>query len=149
MGRPLDQAMQHAKASDVLIAQHHWPVWGNDNIQDFIKTQRDVYKFTHDQTVRYMNSGFNGAEIAEKIQLPAALDQKLYAHGYYGTLKHNVKAIYQYYMGWFDAHPSNLDPLPPKAVAKKYIELAGGENNALKNARMPMLKLTIDGLPRF
>jgi alkyl sulfatase BDS1-like metallo-beta-lactamase superfamily hydrolase len=63
----LDQAMQHAKASDVLIAQHHWPVWGNDNIQDFIKTQRDVYKFTHDQTVRYMNSGFNGAEIAEKL----------------------------------------------------------------------------------
>ncbi|MFV8104317.1 alkyl sulfatase dimerization domain-containing protein, partial [Enterobacter cloacae complex sp.6730515] len=61
--------------------------------------------------------------------------QKLYAHGYYGTLKHNVKAVYQYYMGWFDAHPSNLDPLPPKAVAKKYIELAGGENNALKNAR--------------
>ena len=59
--------MQHAKASDVLIAQHHWPVWGNDNIQDFIKTQRDVYKFTHDQTVRYMNSGFNGAEIAEKL----------------------------------------------------------------------------------
>jgi len=82
-----------------------------------------------------MNFGFNGAEIAEKIKLPAALDQKLYAHGYYGTLKHNVKAVYQYYMGWFDAHPSNLDPLPPKAVAKKYIELAGGENNALKNAQ--------------
>ena len=131
----LDQAMQHAKTSDVLIAQHHWPVWGNDNIQDFIKTQRDVYKFTHDQTVRYMNSGLNGAEIAEKIQLPVSLDQKLYAHGYYGTLKHNVKAVYQYYMGWFDAHPSNLDPLPPKAVAKKYIELAGGENKALKNAQ--------------
>jgi alkyl sulfatase BDS1-like metallo-beta-lactamase superfamily hydrolase len=131
----LSQALEQTQNSEVFIAQHHWPVWGNKNIQDFIKTQRDVYKFIHDQTVRYMNSGLNGAEIAEKIKLPPELDQKLYAHGYYGTLKHNAKAVYQYYMGWFDANPSNLDPLPPKDAAKKYIELAGGEANALKNAQ--------------
>lgn len=131
----LSQALEQTQNSEVFIAQHHWPVWGNQNIQDFIKTQRDVYKFIHDQTVRYMNSGLNGAEIAEKIKLPPELDQKLYAHGYYGTLKHNAKAVYQYYMGWFDANPSNLDPLPPKDAAKKYIELAGGEANALKNAQ--------------
>jgi alkyl sulfatase BDS1-like metallo-beta-lactamase superfamily hydrolase len=131
----LSQALQQTQNSEVFIAQHHWPVWGNQNIQDFIKTQRDVYKFIHDQTVRYMNAGLNGAEIAEKIKLPPELDQKLYAHGYYGTLKHNAKAVYQYYMGWFDANPSNLDPLPPKDAAKKYIELAGGEANALKNAQ--------------
>ncbi len=111
--------MQHAKASDVLIAQHHWPVWGNDNIQDFIKTQRDLYKFTHDQTVRYDDSGFNGAEIAEKIKLPAALDQKLYAHGYYGTLKHNVKAVYQYYMGWFDAPSFQFISITPVKLLQK------------------------------
>ncbi|MEQ1161445.1 alkyl sulfatase dimerization domain-containing protein [Acinetobacter calcoaceticus] len=131
----LNQALEQTQNSEVFIAQHHWPVWGQQNIQDFIKTQRDVYKFIHDQTVRYMNSGLNGAEIAEKIKLPPELDQKLYAHGYYGTLKHNAKAVYQYYMGWFDANPSNLDPLPPKDAAKKYIELAGGEANALKNAQ--------------
>lgn len=131
----LSQALEQTQNSEVFIAQHHWPVWGNQNIQDFIKTQRDVYKFIHDQTVRYMNAGLNGAEIAEKIKLPPELDQKLYAHGYYGTLKHNAKAVYQYYMGWFDANPSNLDPLPPKDAAKKYIELAGGEANALKNAQ--------------
>ncbi|MFC1397878.1 alkyl/aryl-sulfatase [Acinetobacter lactucae] len=131
----LSQALEQTQNSEVFIAQHHWPVWGNKNIQDFIKTQRDVYKFIHDQTVRYMNAGLNGAEIAEKIKLPPELDQKLYAHGYYGTLKHNAKAVYQYYMGWFDANPSNLDPLPPKDAAKKYIELAGGEANALKNAQ--------------
>lgn len=131
----LSQALEQTQNSEVFIAQHHWPVWGNQNIQDFIKTQRDVYKFIHDQTVRYMNSGLNGAEIAEKIKLPPELDQKLYAHGYYGTLKHNAKAVYQYYMGWFDANPSNLDPLPPKDAAKKYIELAEGEANALKNAQ--------------
>jgi len=131
----LSEALEQTQNSEVFIAQHHWPVWGNQNIQDFIKTQRDVYKFIHDQTVRYMNAGLNGAEIAEKIKLPPELDQKLYAHGYYGTLKHNAKAVYQYYMGWFDANPSNLDPLPPKDAAKKYIELAGGEANALKNAQ--------------
>jgi len=131
----LNQTLEQTQNSEVFIAQHHWPVWGQQNIQDFIKTQRDVYKFIHDQTVRYMNSGLNGAEIAEKIKLPPELDQKLYAHGYYGTLKHNAKAVYQYYMGWFDANPSNLDPLPPKDAAKKYIELAGGEANALKNAQ--------------
>lgn len=131
----LSEALEQTQNSEVFIAQHHWPVWGNQNIQDFIKTQRDVYKFIHDQTVRYMNAGLNGAEIAEKIKLPLELDQKLYAHGYYGTLKHNAKAVYQYYMGWFDANPSNLDPLPPKDAAKKYIELAGGEANALKNAQ--------------
>lgn len=131
----LSEALEQTQNSEVFIAQHHWPVWGNQNIQDFIKTQRDVYKFIHDQTVRYMNAGLNGAEIAEKIKLPLELDQKLYAHGYYGTLKHNAKAVYQYYMGWFDANPSNLDPLPPKDAAKKYIKLAGGEANALKNAQ--------------
>lgn len=131
----LNQALEQTKNSEVFVAQHHWPVWGNANIQDFIKTQRDVYKFIHDQTVRYMNSGLNGSEIAEKIKLPPELDQKLYVHGYYGTLKHNAKAVYQYYMGWFDANPSNLDPLPPRDAAKKYIELAGGEANALKNAQ--------------
>lgn len=132
----LNQALEQTNNSEIFIAQHHWPVWGNQNIQDFIKTQRDTYKFIHDQTVRYMNAGLNGAEIAEKIKLPPELDQKLYVHGYYGTLKHNAKAVYQYYMGWFDGNPSNLDPLPPKEAAKKYIELAGGEVNMLANAQV-------------
>lgn len=97
--------------------------------------QRDSYKFIHDQTVRMINAGMNGAEIAEAIKFPETLDQELSIHGYYGTLKHNARAVYQYYMGWFDANPANLDSLPPTQVAKEYVELAGGENAMIKLAQ--------------
>lgn len=131
----LDEALEHTKDSEVFFAQHHWPVWGNENIQKFIRVQRDSYKYIHDQTVRMMNAGLNGTEIAEKMQLPRNLDQELNAHGYYGTVKHNSKAVYQYYMGWFDANPANLDNLPPVEAAQRYIKLAGGEAQLLTSAQ--------------
>lgn len=131
----LDQALDHTQDTEIFFAQHHWPVWGNKNIQKFITVQRDSYKFIHDQTVRMINAGMNGAEIAEAIKFPETLDQELSIHGYYGTLKHNARAVYQYYMGWFDANPANLDSLPPTQVAKEYVELAGGENAMIKLAQ--------------
>ena len=131
----LDQSLDHAEKAEIFFAQHHWPVWGNKNIQQFIITQRDAYKYIHDQSVRMINAGYTSSEIAEKLKLPEELDKNLNIHGYYGTVKHNARAIYQFYMGWFDANPANLDQLPPKELAEGYINLAGGEKNALKNAQ--------------
>ena len=98
--------------ADAMCGQHHWPVWGTERITTMIRQQRDLYKFAHDQTVRLINHGLNAAEIAETIQLPASLEGAWHGRGYYGHIRHNVKAIYQKYLGWYDANPANLDPLP-------------------------------------
>lgn len=131
----IQQMLHYAEQAEVLFNQHHWPVWGTANIQQFLTAQRDVYRFLHDQTVRGMNAGFTAPEIAEQLKLPANLDQQMAVHGYYGTLKHNVRAIYQFYLGWFDANPANLDPLPPVAAAEKYLALAGGSEALLSQAQ--------------
>ena len=99
--------------ADAMCGQHHWPVWGRERIDTMIRQQRDLYKFAHDQTIRLMNHGLTATEIAETIRLPASLDGAWHARGYYGHIRHNVKAIYQKYLGWYDANPVNLDPLPP------------------------------------
>ena len=130
-----DQALAYTADSDVIFAQHHWPVWGKENIRESIIKQRDAYKFIHDQTVRMMNAGLTGPEIADKIELPPSLQDYLSVHGYYGTARHNARAVYQFYLGWFDANPANLDELPPVEKAKHYVALAGGIDNMLANAR--------------
>ena len=98
----------------MLFAQHHWPVWGNGRVLDFLAKQRDCYKYLHDQTVRLMSHGLKAAEIAEQLTLPASLENEWSLRGYYGTLSHNVKAIYQRYLGWYDANAANLNPHPPR-----------------------------------
>lgn len=122
----LNDALKQVQGSEVVFTQHHWPVWGPERIRGFIEHQRDAYKFIHDQTVRGMNAGLTAPEIAETLKLPTALQQDFAVHGYYGTVRHNVKAVYQFYLGWYDAHPANLDPLPPVPAAKGYVALAGG-----------------------
>ena len=122
----IDQSLAYAADAEVVFNQHHWPVWGRERIREFMVKQRDTYKFIHDQTVRQMNAGLTAPEIAETMKLPKSLDDYLNAHGYYGTVRHNVKAVYQHYLGWFDAHPSNLDALPPVEAGKRYVALAGG-----------------------
>jgi alkyl sulfatase BDS1-like metallo-beta-lactamase superfamily hydrolase len=122
----IDQSLAYAADAEVVFNQHHWPVWGQERIREFMVKQRDTYKFIHDQTVRQMNAGLTAPEIAETMKLPKSLDDYLNAHGYYGTVRHNVKAVYQHYLGWFDAHPSNLDALPPVEAGKRYVTLAGG-----------------------
>ena len=124
--RYIDEATGHAAEAEVFFGQHHWPVWGRERIRDFMVKQRDVYRYTHDQTVRMMNAGLTSREIAEQIKLPKSLDDFLDVHGYYGTVRHNAKAVYQYYLGWFDANPANLNPLPPVEAARRYVDLAGG-----------------------
>ena len=126
---------RYGARSDVLIAQHHWPVWGSERIQTQLRHQRDLYKYVHDQTLRLMNAGWGPGDIAEKLRLPESLNRDWAAHGFYGTLKHNVKAIYQRYLGWYDANPANLDPLPPVAAARKAVEYMGGADAVLQRAR--------------
>ena len=105
--------------TDVLIAQHHWPVWGHQRVVDALANQRDLYKFLHDQAVRLMNHGYTPAEIADALTLPPGLARDWAARGYYGTLSHNVKAVYQKYIGWYDGNPANLNPLPRRRAARR------------------------------
>ena len=121
--------------SDVLIGQHHWPVWGNTAIKSYLGKQRDLYKYVHDQTLRLINHGHTPNEIAELLVLPDSLAHEWYARGYYGTVRHNAKAIYQKYLGWYDGNPAHLDPLPPAEAARKYIDYIGGFDAALTKAK--------------
>jgi alkyl sulfatase BDS1-like metallo-beta-lactamase superfamily hydrolase len=120
--------------ADAMCGQHHWPVWGKARIDTMIRQQRDLYKFAHDQTIRLMNHGLTATEIAETIKLPASLEGAWHARGYYGHIRHNVKAIYQKYLGWYDANPVHLDPLPPVESGKKYVEYMGGAAAILDRA---------------
>lgn len=125
--RYLTEAIErYSDQADVVFASHHWPTWGNAEIVEFLGLQRDLYAYLHDQTLRMLNQGMTGAEIAEEIQLPPVLENSWHARGYYGSVSHNVKAIYQRYMGWFDGNPARLWPHPPKALGERYVALAGG-----------------------
>ncbi len=121
--------------AEVMCGQHHWPIWGASRVDGMIREQRDLYKFAHDQTVRLMNHGLTASEIAEQIRLPRSLEGAWHARGYYGHIRHNVKAIYQKYLGWYDANPVNLDPLPPVEAGRKYVSYMGGAEALLARAR--------------
>jgi alkyl sulfatase BDS1-like metallo-beta-lactamase superfamily hydrolase len=126
--------------AEAMCGQHHWPVWGRERIDTMIRQQRDTYRFAHDQTIRLMNHGLNASEIAETIRLPKSLEGAWHTRGYYGHIRHNVKAIYQKYLGWYDANPVHLDPLPPAEAGKKYVEYMGGANAILSRARVDFEK---------
>src|SRR3954451_20302574 len=134
--RYISEAIErYGDKTDVVIAQHHWPMWGNARIVPFLKKQRDLYKFIHDQSVRLLNHGLTSTEIAERLKLPASLAGDWSARGYYGTLSHNAKAVYQFYLGWYNANPADLNPLPRAEFARKQIEYMGGADAVLKRAR--------------
>ena len=134
--KALDEAIQrYGNKTDVLFAQHHWPRWGKESINQLLAKERNGYKYMHDRTLNLINKGYTPVEIAEMIKLPAEIDKQWYFRGYYGTLNHNAKAIYQRYMGWYDGNPANLYPLPPVEAAKRYVELAGGPDKMIDNAQ--------------
>ncbi|MCM6778656.1 MBL fold metallo-hydrolase [Nocardia sp. CDC159] len=124
-----------ADKTEVAFASHHWPMWGTDKITEWLSLQRDTYAYLHDQTLRLLNQGYVGTEIAEMIRMPPALEAKWYNHGYYGSVSHDVKAIYQRYMGWFDGNPAHLWEHPPVEAAKRYVDAMGGAEEAMKKAR--------------
>jgi alkyl sulfatase BDS1-like metallo-beta-lactamase superfamily hydrolase len=121
--------------TDVVFASHHWPTWGTERITAFLTTQRDTYAYMHDQTLRRMNQGQIGTEIAEEFTLPPALDSAWSVRGYYGSFSHNVKAIYQRYLGWYDGNPAHLWSYPPEQEATRYVEFMGGAAQVLDKAR--------------
>jgi alkyl sulfatase BDS1-like metallo-beta-lactamase superfamily hydrolase len=121
--------------TDVLFASHHWPRWGRERAIALLEKQRDLYGYLHDQTLRLLNKGYVGAEIAEMIELPPGLGDEWANRGYYGSVSHNVKAIYQRYMGWFDGNPAHLWQHPPEAAATRYVEFMGGADAVLGRAR--------------
>jgi len=120
---------------EVVFASHHWPTWGAERVVAFLQTQRDLYAYLHDQTLRMLNKGMTGPEIAEAIELPPALENSWSTRGYYGSVSHNVKAIYQRYLGWFDGNPAHLWEHPPAEKAKRYVDLGGGVDAVVANGQ--------------
>ncbi|MCJ1400226.1 hypothetical protein MMC11_003430 [Xylographa trunciseda] len=124
-----------AAKSDVLFSSHHWPTWEQDTLTTFMVQQRDLYAYLHDQTLRMLNNGYIGSEIAEEFTLPDSLAKCWYSQGYYGTISHNVKAIYNRYMGWFDGNPAHLWELPPVDAGKRYVDCMGGPDVVIGKAK--------------
>lgn len=125
--------------SDVVITSHNWPTWGSENVIQYLESQRDLYKYLHDQTLNLANKGFTMLEIAEELTrkriLPAGLDQAWFCRGYYGSVSVNLKAIYNKYIGYYDSNPAHLEPLPPEAAAKRYVDMLGGPEAVTARAK--------------
>ncbi|HSN83926.1 MAG TPA: alkyl sulfatase dimerization domain-containing protein [Polyangiales bacterium] len=131
----IDEMLALFGEAEVYFGGHQWPIWGNTRVVDFLEKQRDLYRYIHDQTLRLALHGFTPKEIAEELTLPEALGNPFFNRGYYGTLEHNAKAVYQRYFGWYDGNPANLDPLPPAEAGARYVALAGGAASLLEKAR--------------
>ncbi len=132
----LDKSIQKwGDEAKLSFGSHHWPTWGNKNIVKLWESQRDLYRYLHDQTLRMANTGMTPKEIAQALELPPSLDTLFYNRGYYGTVSHNAKAQYQLYFGWFDGNPANLNPLQPTDAGKKYVEYMGGARAVISKAR--------------
>jgi alkyl sulfatase BDS1-like metallo-beta-lactamase superfamily hydrolase len=131
----IGQSVDRLKDVEVFFNSHHWPTWGHARIITQMRQQQDMYKFIHDQTLQLANLGLTPREIAEKIRLPKSLANKFHLRGYYGTLSHNSKAVYQHYFGWYDGNPANLNPLPPEQSARRYVEFMGGSDAILAKAQ--------------
>ena len=121
--------------AEVIIAQHHWPTWGNENIVKLMKCQRDMYRYINDQTLRMANKGLTRDEIAAEFKLPESLEKQWASRGYYGSVSHDVKATYVFYLGWFDGNPATLDELPPEQAAKKFVQYMGGADAIMQKAK--------------
>ena len=124
----IDETLRQFPDAKILFNSHHWPVWGRENISEFLAQQRDTYKYIHDQTLRLAHQGLTPDEIAEVIKLPASLQRVFHNRDYYGTVKHNARAVYQFYFGWYNGRPATLDPLPASQSAERYIALMGGSD---------------------
>lgn len=133
--KTIDEAIRlFADRAEVVINSHNWPEWGRKNLIQYLEEQRDIYKYIHDQTLRLANHGHTPDEIANLLEEPQWLSSTFHARGYYGSLKHNVKATYQRYYGYFDGNPVNLDPLPPQEAGTAYVSALGGVERVLSLA---------------
>ena len=133
--RYINEALErYIDVADVAFASHHWPRWGTADIATWLCGQRDVYRYLHDETMRLANHGFKPREIAERIDVPAAIGDEFFNRDYYGTVSHNVKAVYQRYLGWFDGNPAHLHPLPEADASRRLVDYMGGADAVLQRA---------------
>lgn len=130
----IDEALQLFPDAEIVFASHQWPTWGRERVVAYLERQRDTYKYIHDQTLRLANAGAVPQEIAEQLELPSTLRPVFANRGYYGTVRHNAKAVYQGYFGWYDGNPAHLDPLPPVEAAKRYVAAMGGQEAVREHA---------------
>ncbi|GAA1054305.1 alkyl/aryl-sulfatase [Dietzia natronolimnaea] len=121
--------------AEVCFGSHNWPTFGGPAVRTFLANQRDLYRYLHDQTMRLANHGYTSTEIAEELQLPSGLAGDFSCRGYYGTVSHNAKAVYQRYLGWFDGNPAALDPLPPEESAHRAVRYMSGVDAVVARAR--------------
>ncbi len=131
----IDDVLREFNEAETYFASHHWPIWGQSRIAEFLEKQRDMYRFINDQTLRWANEGLTPKEIAERIEMPPSLATEFYNRDYYGTLRHNSKAVYQRYFGWYTGNPADLDPLPETEAAKRYVDYMGGSAAVLERAQ--------------
>jgi alkyl sulfatase BDS1-like metallo-beta-lactamase superfamily hydrolase len=132
----IDESIElFAADTKILFTSHNWPRWGNEDLHEFLIQQRDLYKWIHDQSMRFANQGFTPLEIAATLVMPDEFKANDHTSGYYGDLVHNSKAVYQRYLSWYDGNPANLNKLPPTEVGKRYVELAGGADALIANAQ--------------
>ncbi|HEB28539.1 MAG TPA: MBL fold metallo-hydrolase [Porticoccus sp.] len=132
----IDKALVEFADAEVYFGSHHWPIWGKEKIQNFLKHQSDAYKFTHDQTLHMAHSGATPTEISNLIKMPKELNEDFSVRDYYGTVSHNSRAVYDFYYGFFDMNPVNLNPLPPVEIGKQFVEYAGGADAILAKAKI-------------
>jgi len=132
----IHEAIELFGEADVYFGSHHWPIWGNERVLEFLRKQRDLYKYIHDQTLRMANAGMGPEEIAERIELPESLRTFFPNRGYYGTVRHNARGVYQAYFGWYDGNPANLNPLPPRETAVRRVAFMGGADAVLEKVQV-------------
>lgn len=132
--------VRYGARTDVVIAQHQWPTWGQERAVGYIADQRDMFKYIHDQSLRLADEGYTMTEISEQIQLPDTIGKKWYNRGYYGSVNHDSKAVYQRYLGWYDSNPANLHPLPPDQESKQFVDYMGGADAIIAKARQDYAK---------
>ena len=131
--RAIDYVLaEYGKTSDVVFASHHWPTWGQENVAQFLASQRDIYRYVHDQTLRNANAGATMVEAAEAVEEPAFQAGDFATRGYYGTLNHNAKAVYQHYFGWWGGVPAEYNRLPHEVTAERYVDAMGGAASVLE-----------------
>lgn len=134
--KALDKALvKYGDHVEIALSQHLWPVWDNARVKDYIASQRDMYKYINDQSLNLINKGYSMDEVAETLTLPDSIGKRWFNRGYYGSLSHNAKAMYMFYMGWYDSNPANLNPLPEKEAAPRYVRLMGGEKKVYQQAK--------------
>jgi alkyl sulfatase BDS1-like metallo-beta-lactamase superfamily hydrolase len=134
--RQINESMElFGDRREIQFACHHWPIWGRDAALAYLRKQRDLYKYIHDQTLRLANHGYTKEEIAEQLTLPASLDREFANRGYYGTVHHNARAVYVKYLGYFNGNPATLHPLPPTEAGRRYLDFMGGADTVVEKAR--------------